>query len=109
MPANIVQCPPPGSEGIWEKDSGWFGGGGGGGGQTVSIFLSSIPSSSSIITIVLEGLRSMSGSLVVRFTKKSSRSSYFKSLTIVVSKHLRIVLESKMRLTGEGIKSSTSV
>ena len=55
-------------------------------------------SSSSIITIVLLGMISISGSLVVIITKKSSCNSWRSSLMIVVLKQTRVMSGLKVRL-----------
>ena len=55
-------------------------------------------SSSSIITIVLLGMISISGSLVEMFTRKSSCNSWRSSLTIVVLKQTRVMSGLKVRL-----------
>ena len=55
-------------------------------------------SSSSIITIVLLGMISISGSLVEIFTRKSSCNSWWSSLMIVVLKQTRVMSGLKVRL-----------
>ena len=55
-------------------------------------------SSSSIITIVLLGMISISGSLVEIFTRKSSCNSWRSLLMIVVLKQTRVMSGLKVRL-----------
>lgn len=68
-----------------------------------------IPSSSSMVTVVLMGMISVCGSVVVMLTKSSSFLSYSSSSMMVRLKHALLTSGPKVKVTGVATKSDPSV